>query len=99
MKLNAVNFTDKELKVRIEGEGHTLLNVLQKILLRNSAVEVAGYDVPHPLVDASVFYVKTKEGEKVTSAVVESAKELKSEAEAFRKAFEKALKEYLKKHA
>lgn len=96
MKVNVLKMEEKELKLEIQEEGHSLLNALQKVLLRNQSVELAGYDAPHPLVNASVLYVRTKGSEKPVSAIVEAAKELSSEAEGFWKAFQEALKEYNK---
>jgi len=49
-----------ELRLEIQGEGHTFCNLLQYVLLQDKAVEMAGYDVPHPLVPNAVLYVRTK---------------------------------------
>jgi DNA-directed RNA polymerase subunit L len=49
-----------ELRIQIEGEGHSLLNLLQKTLLEDDTVEMAGYDVPHPLIDRAILYVRKK---------------------------------------
>jgi len=49
-----------ELKLEIQGEGHTFCNLLQWVLLQDRGVEMAGYDVPHPLVPNAVLYIKTK---------------------------------------
>jgi DNA-directed RNA polymerase subunit L len=92
--INLINKTDRELKIEIRSEGHTLCNLLQQTLLKNNQVEMAGYHVPHRLVDSSVLYIRTKSGESPAHAILEASKELKNETDEFRKIFEKALKEY-----
>jgi len=49
MKVNVLKRTGNELKIEVEGEGHSLLNLLQKTLLEDDSIEMAGYHVPHPL--------------------------------------------------
>lgn len=98
MKINVVKLEGKELKVEVLEEGHSLLNVLQKVLLRNQNIVIAGYDVPHPLVDSGILYVRTKGSLSPIAAVVEASKELKGETDEFLKLFEKSLKELEKKN-
>ncbi|RLI05197.1 DNA-directed RNA polymerase subunit L [Candidatus Bathyarchaeota archaeon] len=96
MKIILVKKTDKELRFEVQDEGHTLLNLLQKNLLKNKDVEIAGYTILHPLVGSAVFYVKTNGEEKPVQAILKASKEIKEEVEEFKKAFEKAFKEYKK---
>ncbi len=49
-----------ELKLKVEGVGHTFCNLLQKTLLEDEKVDFAGYDIPHPLTSHSIFYIRTK---------------------------------------
>jgi len=60
MKVNVLKKTSNELKIEVEGAGHTLCNLLQKELLEEDNVDMAGYDIPHPLASNSVIYVRTK---------------------------------------
>jgi DNA-directed RNA polymerase subunit L len=78
LKINVLKRTENELKIEVEGAGHTLCNLLQKKLLEDEDVDMAGYDIPHPLVSKPIIYVRTKG--KVTPE------------EALRKAIEKLLK-------
>ncbi len=41
--------TDKELRVKIEGESHTLGNLLTKLAYKKKGVEAALYFIEHPL--------------------------------------------------
>ncbi|HEW89922.1 MAG TPA: hypothetical protein ENG43_01085, partial [Candidatus Bathyarchaeota archaeon] len=49
MELKVLSRTDRELRLEIVGESHTLLNLLQKELVADPEVEVGGYDIVHPL--------------------------------------------------
>jgi len=60
LNLKVLQRSKNELKLEIQGEGHTFCNLLQWALLQDKGVEMAGYDVPHPLVSSSVLYVRTK---------------------------------------
>ena len=60
MNLKILQSTKNELKIEIQGEGHTFCNLLQQALLQDKGVEMAGYDVPHPLIPNAILYVRTK---------------------------------------
>lgn len=60
MNLKVLESAKNELKLEIQGEGHTFCNLLQQALLQDKSVEMAGYDVPHPLVPNAVLYIRTK---------------------------------------
>ena len=60
MNLKVIHRSKNELKLEIQGEGHTFCNLLQWVLLQDKGVEMAGYDVPHPLISSSVLYIRTK---------------------------------------
>jgi DNA-directed RNA polymerase subunit L len=93
MKIKVLKKTGNELKMEIEGEGHTFCNALQKILLGDEAIETAGYDVPHPLTANPVVFVRTVKGRPET-ALRNAAEKLQKKTKQFHDAFEKALKEW-----
>ena len=97
MKIKVVKRTSNELKIEVEGEGHTFCNVLQKALLEDDTIEIAGYDIPHPLVPNPVIYVHTKGKRKPEAALREAAKKIRSQSKEFGKSFKKALKEWQRK--
>jgi DNA-directed RNA polymerase subunit L len=97
MKIKVLKRTSKELKIEVEGEGHTFCNVLQKALLEDDTIEMAGYDVPHPLVDSAIVYVRTKGKQKPEAALKEATKKILSRNKEFRKSFKKALKDWQRK--
>jgi len=93
MKVNVLKKSSNELKIEVEGGGHTICNLLQKKLLEEAHVDMAGYDVPHPLASNPVIYVRTKGDLKPEQALrnaLEKARDINKE---FGKELERALKE------
>ncbi len=60
MELKVISKTKNDLKFEIIGEDHTFCNLLQKVLLEDKNVEIAGYDQPHPLIRSSIVYLRTR---------------------------------------
>ena len=92
MKVKTIKKTSNELKIEVEDIGHTLCNLLQKRLLEDAKVELAGYETPHPLASNTVIYVRTKKGVKPEEAMlraIEKAREINNE---FNQELEKTLK-------
>jgi len=98
LNIKVLKKTSDELRIEIEGEGHTFCNVLQKALLEDKTVEIAGYDIPHPLVSNPLVYVRMKEGrkpeKKPETALREAAAKIKHQTKQFRTSLKKALKEW-----
>jgi DNA-directed RNA polymerase subunit L len=92
LKVKVVKKTDKELKIEIEGAGHGVCNLLQKNLVGEKSVDMAGYDVPHPLASTSVIYVRTKGATKPEDALRKASEKARVANDAFAKELEKALK-------
>jgi len=92
MEVKILKKSRNELKMEAKGEGHTFCNVLQKALLSDKRVDLAGYSIPHPLTSSPVIYVRTK-GQSNPETVLKAAiGAVQKESEAFRAALEKALK-------
>src|SRR3972149_823397 len=91
LKVTVLKKTDKELKIEIEGVGHGLCNLLQKRLLEEKSVDMAGYDIPHPLASNPVIYVRTKGATKPEQALIKAAEKAREANDAFSKELEKAL--------
>jgi DNA-directed RNA polymerase subunit L len=92
MKVKVLSKKSDELKLEVEGVGHTLCNLLQKMILEEENVDLAGYDIPHPMTASAIVYVRTKgkaKPEEVLKHAAAKARELNNE---FGKEFQKALK-------
>ncbi len=94
MKIKVLKKTSNELKIEVEGEGHTLCNVLQKVLLEDETIETAGYHIQHPLIGNPIIYVHTKGKQKPEATLREATKKIRGQCKEFRRSFEKALKEW-----
>ena len=94
MKVNVLKISDNELKIEVEGAGHSLLNVLQKTILDDEKIEVAGYHVPHPLIDSGILYVRTKDKQKPETVILKATKKVLDLSNDFQKSFKKASKAY-----
>jgi DNA-directed RNA polymerase subunit L len=92
VKIKVLKKTANELKIEIEGTGHGLCNLLQKKLLEDKSVDMAGYDIPHPLVSNPVIYVRMKGSEKPADALKKAAEKARQANKAFSKELDKALK-------
>ena len=93
MKVKILKRTSNELKIEVEGIGHTVCNLLQKRLVEDENVALAGYKVPHPLASNPIIYVRTKgdvSPEEALRKTVNKTREINKE-------FGKELKKTLKK--
>jgi DNA-directed RNA polymerase subunit L len=82
VNIKVLKKTGNELKIEIEGEGHTFCNLLQSMLNEDKYVEVAGYDLPHPLIPKAILYLRTKKDrspDKVMENALERIREVTNE--------------------
>jgi DNA-directed RNA polymerase subunit L len=87
MKVEIINNEKDSLEFFIDGERHTLPNLLKETLAKNNDVEFVAYRLDHPIDKKSRFILKAKNPKKVLD---EAIKEIQSEITDFTKAFEKA---------
>lgn len=92
MKAKVLKKTSNELRVEVEGAGHTVCNLLQKRLLEEASVDTAGYDMPHPLASNAIIYVRTKGRVKPEDALHRAIEKARAVNKEFGKEFERALK-------
>jgi DNA-directed RNA polymerase subunit L len=86
MKVEVVTNEKDTLEFFIEGERHTLPNLLKEKLGCDANVEFCAYRLDHPLDQKARFIVKGKNPKK---AVEDAVKQIKSDIGEFGKAFEK----------
>lgn len=92
MKVKTLKRTSNELKIDVDGIGHAFCNLLQKRLLEDPHVDLAGYDIPHPLASNSVIYVRTKGSVKPEEALRKAVENVRETNKEFSKELQKALK-------
>ena len=76
MRVRTLKRTGSELRIEIDGEGHTFCNLLQNTLLEDRNVEMAGYDTPHPLTQRAVLYIKAKKESNPEKALERALKKI-----------------------
>jgi DNA-directed RNA polymerase subunit L len=92
MEIRTLKRTSNELRIEVEGIGHTICNLLQKRLVEDENVDLAGYDVPHPLVSSSIIYVRTKGDVSPEKALLVAVEKVRKMDKEFGKEFQRALK-------
>ena len=92
LKVKVLKKEGNELKIEVEGASHGLCNLLQKKLLEDENVDLAGYDVPHPLASSPLIYVRTKGNAKPKAALIKAAEKAREVNNFFGKELKKALK-------
>ncbi len=96
MQLKVLEKKDNELKFEVEGEGHTLFNLLETVLLEDEKVEFASYNIPHPLIPKTVVMIKTSVGRKPDEALKEACEKILQRGKELNKAFTEALNQRTK---
>jgi DNA-directed RNA polymerase subunit L len=96
LQLKVLRRTARELKIKVENEGHTFCNLLVSVLLEDEKVDFASYDVPHPLVSNALIQVRTKRGKKPEEALGTAIEKILQRKKELGEKFEKALEEWKK---
>lgn len=92
MKVKVLKSSGNEMRIEIEGEGHSFCSALQSVLLEDKDVDFAGYRFPHPLFSKSVFYIRTKGGKRAKTVMKRAAKRLGEKMTEFQRLFEGSLR-------
>lgn len=85
---------DNDLRVEIEGEGHTLCNAIKSILFEDEALVFAGYRIEHALLSKPILYIKTDGKKDPLVLLNETLKKLVERAEEFKEKFLKELEKF-----
>ena len=92
LKIKVLSKSKNEIKIELEGAGHTLCNILQKRLLEDKNVYLAGYDVPHPLYEKAILHVRMNGASKPETALIKAANNALKSNKEFRTSLAKSLK-------
>ncbi|WGI17775.1 DNA-directed RNA polymerase subunit L [Methanonatronarchaeum sp. AMET-Sl] len=69
MELDILEETDREIKISLIGQDHTIANLMKSIFLKDPRVEIASYNIDHPTLSDPVLHIKVKEGEKLYETI------------------------------
>jgi len=92
MQLKVIERSSNSLVIEVDGEGHTLCNLLESVLLEDEDVEFASYNISHPLVAKPVITVRTKGNKSPEDALKEAVKKILERGRMLREEFENAFK-------
>ncbi len=91
MKLDILKNEKNFVEFKIEGERHTLPNLLKQKLLENKDVEFVSYILDHPMDTSAKFVLKTT-GKSPKKVLEDAAKEIEEDLDDFSKKVKKVLK-------
>lgn len=90
MRLRVLEREANKIVIEVEGEGHTLCNLLENVLLENEDVEFASYNISHPLVAKPIITVRTKGNKRPEEALKEAVNKILQRGRELREEFKKA---------
>jgi len=96
LQLKILKRNSRELKLEIEGEGHTFFNLLESVLLEDKDVEFAGYDMPHPLFPSTILFIRTKKEKRPEEALIEAIEKIRRRGRELNQEIENALEIWMK---
>lgn len=80
-----------EIRVIVKGETYTLLTPIVDELNLREEVEFAGYDVPHPLKEEGIIFLRVKDGLNPRKVLREAVEKLIDEYDGLEKSFREEL--------
>ena len=88
MEMNIIENKASKLVFELDGAGHTFCNALKDALREDDSVNVATYNITHPLQGKPKFFLETKSGTKPKDALDAAIKNLKKKNSTFLKTFD-----------
>jgi len=93
MEVQLLEKEDSKMKVKIVGEGHAFANVLRKKLHEEKDVDLAAYNIDHPLLSDPVLKVGTSGERNPKEVLVDVSSKLGKEYEEVQMKLKKALEQ------
>ncbi len=87
MELKPIQKTKYKVVLEVDGETHSLLNIIKDELWNDSDVKITGYNIDHPLTGKPKLTIQTS-SEDALSALQEALKRAKSQYTKLRKSLE-----------
>ncbi|MEB3757695.1 MAG: DNA-directed RNA polymerase subunit L [Desulfurococcales archaeon] len=91
MDVQVVEKSDTKLVFKLEGEDHTIANLIVGYLKRINGIKRAFYDIPHPLTGAPVITILTDGSISPVEALSNALNSISKDLAAFREKYEKSL--------
>ena len=92
-KLKIKKVDEKAIEIELEGEDHSMANLIAKYALKNPHTKFAAYNVPHPLTANPVVQIVTDGTIHPLDLLEQVLKEILADIEEFKENVEKAFSE------
>ena len=93
MNIKLLNKEENSIEIIIEGEGHTLSNLLRNVLFEDESVEFAGYSIDHPIDTPPKFYIRTNGTKSPIQALIDASEKIANIIDLFLNEFKEAMSE------
>jgi len=91
LEVKLVYSKGNEAQIEVRGERHTLGNMVAKELQSMDEVDLAYYEIPHPLQDRMLIYIRTRGDVSPLEALRKALDSLEDRLDELDKALKKAL--------
>lgn len=91
MDIEVKEISNSEIRIFVKGETYTLLTPIVEELNSREDVEFAGYDVPHPLKEEGIIFLRVKDGLDPKKILREAVKRLIEEYDGLERSFRKEM--------
>ncbi|HIP65912.1 MAG TPA: DNA-directed RNA polymerase subunit L [Pyrodictium sp.] len=96
-RLKIKKVDEKSVEIELEGEDHSMANLIAKYALRNPHTKFAAYNVPHPLIANPIIQIVTDGTIHPLDLLEQVLKEILADIEKFKESVEKAFNEVSEK--
>jgi len=88
MEVNVLKEEKNIIEIELKGEGHTLANLLRSELWNNNDIEIASYNLKHPIASSPILALSVSKG-KPKKAIQEAVESLKAKTKEFKNLLKK----------
>ena len=92
-KLKIKKVDEKAIEIELEGEDHSMANLIAKYALKKPHTKFAAYNVPHPLIANPIVQIVTDGTIHPLDLLEQVLKEILADIEEFKESVEKAFSE------
>ena len=91
MNIKILKETGNRLEIEIANEDHTLGNLMRTMLLKDSSVKFAGYQIVHPLTGGIRLVIETGKDSSPRDALMKAISQIEKDTQEFKEKFKKVV--------
>jgi len=61
MEIDILEENEREIKIALINQDHTIANLMKSIFLEDERIEIASYNIDHPTLSDPILHIKAKE--------------------------------------